>query len=102
MKKKKTDIKRRAIKYDGFIIDRCIKALDMANVNGHIEDIVFDITDEVARNICTEIDDILRKVRDPEECCAKIEDYCLSVLCSEEEIDSYNYSLENKKDDDAE
>ena len=92
--------KMRLIKYDDKIIG-CIEAVDDITIRRLLEDIVFEVADAVARKVCDEIQDILHKEKDDKECCMKVQDYCLSVLCTEDEIEDYNYSLERKQDNDT-
>ena len=84
------------INYKEGLLDDILKRVDMLNVEGTMERLVADIVFDVAHNVCSDIQDILHDVEDSNECCMKIQDYCMSVMCSEEEIESFNDSQEEK------
>lgn len=85
------------INYREGLLDDILKRVDMLNVDGTMERLVADIVFDVAHNVCSDIQDILHDVEDDAECCSKIQDYCMSVMCSEEEIESFNDYQEMKE-----
>ena len=90
------------INYRENLEDDILKRIDTFNVEGTVERLVSEIVMDVTHIVCSDIQDILHDVEDSSECCMKIQDYCMSILCSKEEVEDFNYSQEQKEKQDGE